>query len=112
MAFNASLEMVKGVAKIALTGELDASSAPVFKAEVEKAAELKAKRLVLLMQDLNYMASAGLRVLIFAKQKMGRDVDLYLIAPQSSVAETIQMTGFNHSVMILDKYDADEIENL
>lgn len=112
MAFEAKFEMVKEVAKITLSGELDAGTAPTFKTEVEKAAAEKAKRLVLVMKDLQYMASAGLRVLIFAKQKMGSAVDLYLIGPQPLVAETIQMTGFDHSVIILDEYRAAEIENV
>ena len=113
MAFNAALEMTKnGIAKITLSGELDASVAADFKSEVEKAAGQKAKRLVLLMQDLEYMASAGLRALVFARQKMGTGVDIYVVGAQESVIETIEMTGFHHSVIILDTYNEAEIENV
>lgn len=106
MAFSATLETVNDVAKIALAGELDASSAPVFKAEVEKAAGQHVKRLVLLMQDLEYMASAGLRVLIFAKQKMGADADIYIVGAQEMVLETLDKTGFSQSVILKDEYDS------
>ena len=113
MAFNVNLEMTdKGIAKITLSGELDASVASAFKTAVENAATQQAKRVVLLMQDLEYMASAGLRALVFARQKMGSAVDIYLVGAQESVMETIEMTGFHHSVIILDSYDAAEVENI
>ena len=82
-----------------------------FRDAVEAASAESPKRLVLEMTELSYMASAGLRVLIFAKQKMGSDVDIYVIGVQEAVNETITMTGFNYSVIMLDEYDADEIEN-
>ncbi len=112
MAFSADLETKGVVAIIKLKGELDASTAPTFKESVEKASAASIKRLVLDMQGLEYMASAGLRVLIFAKQKMGADADIYLIAPQEMVLETIEKTGYSQSVIILDEYDAAQIETV
>jgi anti-anti-sigma factor len=112
MAFKASLEITsKGIAKITLVGELDGSVAPEFKAKIEDAVAQKAKRLVLLLQDLEYMSSAGLRVLVFAKQKMGSEVDIYVVGAQEQVIEPITMTGLQHSLVIVDKYDA-KIEKL
>lgn len=112
MAFNATLETTEGIAKIAVSGELDASSAPAFKTEIEKAAAEHPKRLVLMMQDLDYMASAGLRVLIFAKQKMGADVDIYIVGAQEMVLDTLQKTGYDQGVIVMDEYDAAQIENV
>ena len=113
MAFDATLEMVKeNIAKITLSGELDASVAAQFKTKVEEAAANQAKRLVLMLQDLSYIASAGIRVLIFAKQKMGAGVDIFVVAPQEQVMETLEMTGLQYSVEVLDVYDAEKIETL
>jgi anti-anti-sigma factor len=113
MAFNAAVEMTdKGIAKITLTGDLDGNSAPTFKAEVEKAAAEHPKRLVLLMDHLDYMASAGLRVLIFAKQKLGSGVDIYVVGAREMVKDTIEKTGFQHSVVMLAHYDAAQIESI
>jgi anti-anti-sigma factor len=113
MGFSSVLEIdEKGIAKITLTGELDASVSGQFRGDIEKAAAAKVKRLVLIMKDLEFMASAGLRVLVIAKQKMGANADVYIISPQESVMETFELTRFNQSVIILDKYDAAQIENI
>lgn len=110
MAFEANLETTDSIAKITLSGELDGSTAPAFKEKVEAAAAQSPKKLVLIMNDLEYMASAGLRVLIFAKQKMGTGVDIYMVGVQETVLDTIQKTGFDQSVYLLDEYDAAKIE--
>ena len=105
MAFNATLEITDDIAKITLSGELDANTAKFFQEKVEEAGKQELSKLVLIMQDLEYMASAGLRVLVFSKQKMGSDVDIYVVAPQEMVMDTLEKTGFHHSVIVLDKYD-------
>jgi anti-anti-sigma factor len=88
-----------------LTGELDASSAAKFKTVIEEIAGQKPKRLVLNLEGLSFMASAGLRVLVFAKQKMGTGVDIYVVGCQAPVKSTLQMSGFHHSVYLQDKYE-------
>ncbi len=111
MAFTATSEVTENsIGKITLTGELDASVAPVFKAEIEKVAAQSVKRLVLLMSDLTYIASAGLRVLIFAKQKMGSGVDIFVIGAQEQVVETLENTGFHYSVTLLPEYDESVVD--
>ncbi|MBI4822294.1 MAG: STAS domain-containing protein [Deltaproteobacteria bacterium] len=110
MAFDVTLSVENGIAKVALKGELDAAAAPKFKTAVEQAAEAKAKKLVLMMDGLEYMASAGLRVLIFAKQKMGPSVGVFVVGARDAVVESIEMTGFHQSVTMLPSYDASLIE--
>ncbi len=105
MAFSAVLEVKNTTAKITLSGELDASTAPEFKEKIEEAATQDVNKLVLIMNDLEYMASAGLRMLIFSKQKMGADVEIYVVGAQEMVMDTIEKTGFHHSVTIVDTYE-------
>ncbi len=106
MVFTAISEINDNIAKITLSGELDASTAPIFKEEVESIAGQDISKLVLLTEDLEYMSSAGLRVLIFSKQKMGADVQIYVVSPQEMVLDTLEKTGFHHSVTIVDEYTA------
>lgn len=104
MGFSISVEGGQGEATIRLVGELDAAAAPQFKEAIEKLAESKPQRLILHMDQLEFMASAGLRVLIFARQKMGAGVSLYVIGSRGPVLNTLKMSGFHHSVYLQDTY--------
>ena len=105
MALDLSLDIQDDVAKITLAGELDASTAGDFKEKIEEAASAGAKKLVLLVSDLEFMASAGLRVLVFSKQKMGADVDIYFIGANEMIVDTIKKTGLHHSLILQDSYN-------
>lgn len=94
-----------GATIFTLTGELDASSAPAFKTEIEALAAHMPTRLVLVLDELTYMASAGLRVLIFARQKMSADVQIYCVNIQPTVLETLEMAGLQHSVFLVGSLD-------
>lgn len=106
MAFTSTMQRTEGTALITLAGELDAASAPAFKSDIEAAAGAGLEHLVLLVQDLDYIASAGLRVLIFAKQKMGPGVDIYVIGAQEQITDTLQKTGFDRSCILQETYVA------
>ena len=110
MAFTCTIAVENGIAKLTLTGELDAAAAGDFRAKIEEAAAQQPRALVLLLEKLDYMASAGLRALVFAKQKMGAAVDIYVVGAQESIIETLELTGFHNSVIALPAYDAALIE--
>ena len=108
MAFKYSSEFANGVGTLILEGELDGFSAESFRNGVNDLASKGLSRLVLNMKRLDYMASAGLRVLVFARQKMGANVDIYLVGTTEAVRETVEMTGFHQSVIMVDEYDPDQ----
>ncbi|MEI7582981.1 anti-sigma factor antagonist [Runella sp.] len=106
MDFTINSEVVDKVAKITLSGELDSLSARVFQKEIEKVALQSPTELVLDMEHLAFMSSAGLRVLIFSKQKMGVGLTIYVVKPQEAIVDTLEKTGLQHSVNIVDQYPA------
>ncbi|MCF8369987.1 MAG: anti-sigma factor antagonist [Bacteroidales bacterium] len=104
MNFTVTSEIKNSVAELTLSGSLDSGSASVFQAEIQKVAGNVPTEMVLRVSELSFMASAGLRMIVFAKQKLGPSVQIYLVKPQDQIIDTLQMTGFIHSVHIVDKY--------
>jgi anti-anti-sigma factor len=88
---------------ITLVGDLDAAGAPILQDDVERALLQDVKRLVLDLNDLNYLSSAGLRQLVYAQQKMNDDVQIVLVGANSRVAQTIRLVGFDQSVIMTDR---------
>jgi anti-anti-sigma factor len=103
MSFQIIAE-AKKIAKITLVGEIDSLSAREFQKEIEKMALESPDELVLFVENLTFISSAGLRVLIFAKQKMGTGLQIFIVKPQESVVETLEKTGLQHSVNIVEQY--------
>ncbi|CAG4998430.1 hypothetical protein DYBT9275_01999 [Dyadobacter sp. CECT 9275] len=106
MAFTIDSVISSPLATLTLTGELDSLSARVFQTEIEKIANQSIDTLVLDMENLNFMSSAGLRVLIFSKQKIGPQLSIYIVKPQELIVDTLEKTGLHHSVTIVDQYPA------
>jgi anti-anti-sigma factor len=105
MALDINLVIENDVAKITLAGELDGSNAGDFKVKIEEAAAAEVKKVILFMNDLEFMASAGLRVLVFSKQKMSAGVDVYVIGADEMILDTIKKTGLHHSLIIQETYE-------
>ena len=104
MAFSIESVIASPVATLTLTGELDSLSARVFQTEIEKISNQSIESLVLDMENLNFMSSAGLRVLIYAKQKIGTHLSVFIVKPQELIVDTLEKTGLHHSVTIVDKF--------
>jgi anti-anti-sigma factor len=104
MTFSTTVETRGREAWITLDGELDAAVAGEFRAAIERLALEKPEKLVLFVNKLQFMASAGLRVLVFAKQRMGSEVSIHVIGATGPVLNTLQMSGFDQSVYLQESY--------
>lgn len=104
MAFTVTSSVDGGVAQLTLAGRLDANTARQFQTEIEAIAEARPRTLALFVQDLEYMASAGIRMLVFMKQKLGSDADVYIVGAQQQIIHTLEMTGVDKSVILVDEF--------
>jgi anti-sigma B factor antagonist len=96
--FDAVLNTVGTTATITLTGELDASTAPVLRSLVDRVATENAEHLTIDMADLGYMSSAGIRCLVYAHQSATPGADITLLDPQPEVAEVLKLAGLDRAI--------------
>ena len=80
--------------EIALDGRLDTMTAPELEAEL-KASLPAADSLVLDFSGLDYISSAGLRVLLSMQKRVMTDGSLVFRNVQPDVMDVFEMTGFS-----------------
>ena len=90
--------MDNGVLNVALEGRLDTTTAPQLEGELREALA-GADRLELELQKLEYISSAGLRVLLSAQKIMAKKGGMTLHHVSETIMEIFEVTGF---VDILD----------
>lgn len=93
------------ITKVNLTGKLDAIRAPQLMEELKSLIGQPVERIVFYAQDLEYISSAGLRAIIFAKQKLGADTEVYMIGAQETVVDVIKMSGLDNFLYLQDSYE-------
>ena len=92
-----------GVTIVAIEGRLDAASAPVAEAEINKALEGDQDRLLFDLSGLEYLSSGGLRVILgAAKEIRRREGKVALAALKPYVYEIFEVSGFTAMIPIKD----------
>ena len=84
---------------IEVVGRLDATTAPLLEKAVNEDI-LDAKNLVLNFKGLEYISSAGLRVLLSAQKKMQKIGSMKVTGVCEEVMEVFEMTGFADILVI------------
>ena len=91
------LKMTKNAADdvltIALEGRLDTNTAPDLEKELKESTE-GINELILDLEKLEYISSAGLRVLLAAQKTMAKKGGMKLIHVNDLIMEILDVTGF------------------
>ena len=75
-------------------GRLDTSTAPQLEAEMDDSLD-SAKDLILDFSELEYISSAGLRVILKAQKIMNKQGTMKLTGVNDTVMEVFDITGFS-----------------
>ena len=101
-----------GIVSIAIKGRLDADSSTEAEKVVKDAIGEEANRLLFNLGELEYLSSAGLRVLLSAAKEMRRrNGKIVLCALNEFVEEIFEVSGFQSLIPITDSVESG-IENL
>lgn len=85
--------------EIALEGRLDTTTAPELEKELKADME-GAETLVLDFEKLDYISSAGLRVLLSAQKTMTKQGEMKIIHVNEMIMEVFEVTGFSDILTI------------
>ena len=88
---NIIVELLNTTAQLKVEGRLDTITAPDLDKRIN---ELDAKEIVLDLENLEYISSAGLRVLLAAHKKFVKLNGMKVTNVKPEVMEIFEMTGF------------------
>lgn len=83
-----------GELTLALEGRLDTNTAPDLEKEVGESLTADVQTLILDLKDLEYISSAGLRVLLAAQKKMNKQGNMVVKNANDMIMDVFQVTGF------------------
>lgn len=84
---------------LTLSGRLDTTTAPLLEAELKKSIS-DVEKLVLDFSTLEYLSSAGLRVLLAAQKVMNKQGEMVIQNVNETIAEIFEVTGFSDILTI------------
>lgn len=84
----------ENVCEVKLVGRLDTTTAPELEAELKKLFEEGAANLEFDLEALDYISSAGLRVLLFAQKNLPEDGTMKIKNVKEEIMEVFEITGF------------------
>ena len=96
---NINIEKENGVTLMKIEGRLDTTTAPELEKAINDEGEAL-KSLVLDFGGVDYISSAGLRVLLTAQKKMNVQGSMELVNVSESVMDIFEMTGFAEILVI------------
>ncbi|MBR1384047.1 MAG: STAS domain-containing protein [Ruminococcus sp.] len=84
---------------VAISGRVDTTTAPALEAELKSSFD-SCESLVLDFAEVEYISSAGLRVLLSAQKVMSKKGRMKLINVSEDIMEIFEVTGFSDILTI------------
>ena len=89
-----------GKLEIKVSGRLDTTTAPQLDGEIKESVD-GVTELIFDLEDLEYISSAGLRVLLASQKTMNKQGEMKVTAVSEPVMEIFEVTGFSEILTIM-----------
>ena len=94
-----------GVAVVSIGGEIDSSTAAAFEAVIAEALEADPPALVVELSEVIFMASVGLRILAATQEKVGKSIQIAVVADNMAASRPMQLTGLDKLISLYPTVD-------
>lgn len=84
-----------GVTVVSIGGEIDLSTAEAFEAAIARALAEEPPVLVIELSQVQFMASAGLRILVATQEKVSKSAQVAVVAGSPATSRPIELTGLD-----------------
>ena len=94
---NITVRMINDVTVVDVSGSLDTGTFEVASAEMSRIADKSNNKVLLNLEDLEFLSSAGLRVLLLTKKQLSAAGGSFKICkPTGMVKEVMEISGFSN----------------
>ncbi len=99
------IKIIEDIHVVEIIGDIDGKTAPALREQVDGLLEPEVK-ILLDMSGVEFMSSAGLRVLLATyRQVSSNQGQVALVSPSEEIRDTMSMTGFLRFFTVCDTLD-------
>lgn len=103
MENNFSVNLNDGALTVILKGQLTTTNSPELMDELGKYKGQGIAKVIFEATELTYIASSGIRTIIFAKQKLGGNPVIEFVNCSDEIRSVFEMTGLQNYITFLTK---------
>jgi len=107
--FNASIDKDGDITRVVVSGELDHIAIHSFRKVLGQAVSDNPSKVAIVMNELSSMNNEGVRTIIFEKQKMDVDANMYLVGANEAIKQMFDRDELTEEVTILNSYDTSKM---
>jgi mannose/cellobiose epimerase-like protein (N-acyl-D-glucosamine 2-epimerase family) len=108
-AFDVIFEQVDDVAKLTLSGRLDAAAIPDLRHALADIAAMNPRKVAFVLEGATDVSDVAARAFVFSLVKFDADTSIYVVGASAQVLDVLTRAEVAEDVVFLDHYDVSKI---